>query len=230
MKKSLIEANDEKEKYISSEYWDKWWINKYKEGKLSHYITPSCRLLYCYQDKFINRGVRKILFAANGISQEPREFAYAGFEVLAMDISPVATKIASSLDINIENLSLEFYQTEKGQRVLLETWSPKFREGGSIKFITGNVNDLGTSLEIFDVIICKLLLQYYDGQYLSSLCQNLIDSLSSGGFLLVHIGYDHDSKSKIESALQMAGGVAINGHNEISDMERKYFLIWIGAS
>jgi len=43
-----------------------------------------------------DEGIKRILCAGNGISQEPKALAAAGMDVVALDISPQATEIAKS--------------------------------------------------------------------------------------------------------------------------------------
>jgi hypothetical protein len=38
-------------------------------------------------------GMKTVLCVGNGISQEPRALAWAGFDVTALDLSPLATSV-----------------------------------------------------------------------------------------------------------------------------------------
>jgi 2-polyprenyl-3-methyl-5-hydroxy-6-metoxy-1,4-benzoquinol methylase len=50
-------------------------------------------------------GMKSILCAGNGISMEPRALATAGFDVVALDISPRALDIARSFPPSSQPLS-----------------------------------------------------------------------------------------------------------------------------
>src|SRR5262249_55076975 len=65
--------------------WDRYWL-----AQATHGLTPLAFDMFSYGGPSIieclnMRGAKTILCAGNGISQEPRALAAAGFEVVAMD-------------------------------------------------------------------------------------------------------------------------------------------------
>ena len=72
--------------------WDRYW-----EGQLSH-GTGGLVHLFVDDGELVDalraNNLRRVLCLGNGISQEPRALAWAGFEVTALDISPLAAEAA----------------------------------------------------------------------------------------------------------------------------------------
>ena len=77
--------------------WDRYWTNHIEHG-----IGPAFFDMFCVDHEFVrvmnNRRLKTILCAGNGISQEPRALAEAGFDVTALDCSSRAIEIARSLE------------------------------------------------------------------------------------------------------------------------------------
>src|SRR5260370_15417710 len=69
--------------------WDQYWHNQ-----VSHGLGPPLFDMFISDDTLIEvmseHRLRTVLCAGNGISQEPRLLAAAGFEVTALDRSPLA--------------------------------------------------------------------------------------------------------------------------------------------
>src|SRR5262245_47268332 len=91
--------------------WDQWWGDRISKGgwgafplletplnrfwpRLSNVVNNDDLLVH-----FMNEyGLHTVLCAGNGTSQEPRALAAAGFDVTALDISPVAVRFAATYD------------------------------------------------------------------------------------------------------------------------------------
>lgn len=75
--------------------WDRYW-----QGQATHGLTPPLFDMFCHDAPLIQclikRGAKTLLCAGDGISQEPRALAAAGFEVTAIDFSPAAVHLAES--------------------------------------------------------------------------------------------------------------------------------------
>ncbi len=98
-----------------------------------------------------------VLCVGNGISQEPRALAWAGFDVTALDLSPYATKVASEVVPPPEFLA----QLVGGRSGGLN---------GNLKFVVGNLCDLACCPGPYDVIIELLTLQLYSEEYRPRFC------------------------------------------------------------
>jgi hypothetical protein len=76
--------------------WDRYW-----RDQVTHGLTPPLFDMLCsftpLVPPLIKRGAKTLLCAGNGISQEPRALAAAGFEVTAMDLSPAAVHLCGEL-------------------------------------------------------------------------------------------------------------------------------------
>jgi SAM-dependent methyltransferase len=73
--------------------WDRYWQDQLSHGVAGfvHLFVDDGELV----DAMRANGLRTVLCIGNGISQEPRALAWAGFEVTSLDISPLAAKVAS---------------------------------------------------------------------------------------------------------------------------------------
>ena len=83
--------------------WDRYW-----QDQVTHGLTPPLFDMFCHDGPLIEclttRGAKTLLCAGNGISQEPRALAAAGFEVIAMDLHQqryISRKVGSSVRRNL---------------------------------------------------------------------------------------------------------------------------------
>jgi hypothetical protein len=92
--------------------------NLYWEAQVSHGLGPGIFDLFCDEQALISvmrrRGMSTVLCAGNGISQEPRALAEAGFKVTALDSSPAAIAIAQDFRLEQEQLG-RFFSPELRQ-------------------------------------------------------------------------------------------------------------------
>lgn len=136
--------------------WDRYWQAQLEHGMAGfvHLFCDDKRLV----DHMRANGLRTILCIGNGISQEPRALAWAGFDVTALDLSPLATTVA---------------QTAKPSDRLFGdlVGEDSSAAGGRVTFVTGDVCDTTCCPGPYDVIIERLTLQLYllHGNYASAL-------------------------------------------------------------
>jgi hypothetical protein len=73
--------------------WDLHWSEQVRHG-----LGPALYDMFCDDRALVSvmgsENMNTILCAGNGISQEPRALAEAGFSVVALDFSPAAVEIA----------------------------------------------------------------------------------------------------------------------------------------
>jgi len=123
-------------------------------------------------------GMNTILCAGFGVSQEPLALSQAGFDVVAMDISPQAIEFSRSLGLPPERFTL--------------FCDPEMRRlGGKIDFVTGNILDDAVCSGPFDVIIERRTAQLYAEHDLGVLMAALAKRLSPDGIFFSHC---HDGR------------------------------------
>jgi hypothetical protein len=101
-------------------FWDQWWKDRLSRGSAHWFMFPmieaplvQCRgrlhdlansdhLLIAIMAEY---GLRTILCAGSGMSQEPRALAEAGFEVTALDLSPIALRVAEAFELDSYSVS-----------------------------------------------------------------------------------------------------------------------------
>jgi hypothetical protein len=122
-----------------SQGWDRYW-----NDQISHGLNPQIFDMFSDDRGLIahitSRGFRSVLCAGNGISQEPRALATAGFEVTAIDLSLAATLLAQAVQPGPDYLSMF------GDAA---SWRP----GGTVKYVTADLLDAVECPGPFDVII-----------------------------------------------------------------------------
>jgi hypothetical protein len=99
-------------------------------------------------DAMRTNGVQTVLCVGNGLSQEPRALAAAGFDVTALDLSPFASKAAEGA-----TPPDEYLMSLLGGRSLLPN--------GRLEFVVGDLGDAGVCPGPFDVVIERRTLQLY---------------------------------------------------------------------
>ena len=159
--------------------WDRYWQNQ-----VSHGLTPPLFDVHCQDAPFIQclrrRGGRTVLCAGNGISQEPRALAAAGFDVTAIDFSPMAITLAETWEFDSEELD-RFCSSEE------------LASGGSATFVVGDILDGSLCRGPFDAIIERRTLQLYPEQERDAALDCLISRIQPNGLFLSHC---HDGRWK----------------------------------
>src|SRR5688500_15384770 len=106
--------------------WDQFWHDELTRG------TATFVDMFCSEGRLIDamraNRLKTVLCVGNGISQEPRALARAGFDVTALDLSPFATRMAAEVGASDELLAH-----------LLDGRSP--RRKGRVQFVTGDLGD-----------------------------------------------------------------------------------------
>jgi hypothetical protein len=133
--------------------------------------------MFCHDHKLVaimnDEGMTRILCAGNGISQEPRALAAAGFEVVALDLSPRATEIAQSAELPPEYLQRFFDPA-------------MLRPRGHVDFVVGDIRDSAICPGPFDVIIERRTAQLYSNHGIGPVLKGMEERLESNGILLSH--------------------------------------------
>ena len=98
---------------LNASAWDRYWTQHVRHG-----LGPPIFDMFCDDRELFkvmnNEGMRSILCAGSGISQEPRALAQAGFDVVALDISPKALEIAQGFEFPAEGFA-HFCEPEMGR-------------------------------------------------------------------------------------------------------------------
>ena len=175
-------------------FWDEWWRKRrnpdadmfprihevpisWQPGKLS-YLWQEGNVSYLPIDNddwlasvMYEYGLRTILCAGNGVSQEPKALAAAGFDVTALDISTVAVSSAKQCN---DDRCLDFC-------------SPKIRRpGGHVEFAVGDLLDATVCPGPFDVVIERRTIQWFGEHERAAALSALSGRLGQSGIFLSH--------------------------------------------
>lgn len=152
--------------------WDRYWIDNIRHG-----FGPPIFDMFCNDRSLVevmnSEGMKTVLCAGNGISQEPKALARAGFEVVALDLSPQAIEIARQFEFPDKALD-RFLGPGMG------------RAGGHVDYVVGDFLDLAVSPGPFDVIIERCTAQLYFERGLDSVMEALAGRLNKNGILFSH--------------------------------------------
>ena len=127
--------------------WDRHWYNQ-----ASHGLSPHLFDIFCDDRELVQflvaRQMRTVLCVGNGLSQEPRALAAAGFDVTALDLSSEGCRLAQLW--NFEDQQLDHYLLP-GQR----------RSGGQFRFVVADVMDGSVCPGPYDAIVERCTLQLF---------------------------------------------------------------------
>lgn len=183
--------------------WNQYWIEQVRHG-----FGPALFDMFGDDRQLVeamNReGMKSVLCAGNGISQEPRALAQAGFDVVALDLSPKAVEIAQENEFPTE--AFESF-CEQGMR----------RKGGNVDFVVGNVLDPAVCPGPFDVIIERRTAQLFS-QDMGAILHALGKRLGQEGIFLSHC---HDGAWRPPAAPR---------HFTKSWFQENRWTIWNGGS
>lgn len=151
---------------VDPEPWDRYWYEHLSRGYgyFAHLFCDDGEMV----DTMRANGLKTILCVGNGISQEPRALAWAGFDVTALDLSPYATRVSSE-DIPPTELLAQLVGERSGG------------QNGNLKFVAGNLCDSECCPGPYDVVIERLTLQLYSEEYRSKAMQAVANRLASRG-------------------------------------------------
>ena len=146
--------------------WDRYWYEHLSRG-YGGFVH-----LFCDDGEIVDtmraNGLKTVLCIGNGLSQEPRALAWAGFDVTALDLSPYATEVASKATPPAELLA---------QLVGGRSGGPN----GKVKFVAGNLCDTECCPGPYDVIIERLTLQLFSDEYKPRALEAVANRLASPG-------------------------------------------------
>jgi hypothetical protein len=134
--------------------WDEWWRRRLASGGAQRfpYLPTRIQPAWAHLSQVANNddllvsvmreyGLRTVLCAGNGVSQEPKALAAAGFDVTALDISAVAGRAAEADDPH-----------DRGW--LDYVCNPAMhRPDGRVSFVVGDLRDAAVCPGPFDVVI-----------------------------------------------------------------------------
>lgn len=156
--------------------WDKHW-----RGLVDHGLGPLSEMFVednAFAIGMQEHGLRRVLCAGNGISQEPKALAAAGLEVTALDLSPVALMICE-----------ETVFDDEYRRRLLD--DELMRPGGSVSYVVGDIMDPTVCPGPYDFIIERRTAQIFEGTKMDEALSALSRRLSDNGVFFTHC---HDNR------------------------------------
>ena len=159
---------------VDSAAWDRYW-----HDQLSHRVAGFVHLFVDdgeLVDAMRANGLRTVLCIGNGISQEPRALAWAGFDVTSLDISPLATKVASEAAPPDDFLA----GLVGGRSGGLD---------GHLDFVVGDLSDPACCPGPYDVVIDRKTLQLWPEADRPSAVQAVANRLASRG---IFFSQSHD--------------------------------------
>jgi methyltransferase family protein len=169
------------------EFWDGWWeqdrladssyVFPFLEAPLMRYrgqwhdvANRDCLLIA----KMVEHGLKTILCAGNGVSQEPRALAEVGFNVTVLDLSPTAIRTAKATGLDVQH-----FHHFCGRNAVK-------RSDGHLDFVIGNLLDQNVCHGPFDVIIERRTIQRFPERERPDALEALAARLSKVGILVSH--------------------------------------------
>ena len=151
--------------------WDQYWHNQLTRGAAGfvHLFVDDGKLV----DAMRSHRLRTVLCVGNGISQEPKALALAGFDVTALDLSPLATEVARDGE-----------PTEEMLVSLIGGRSPG--KGGNVRFVCGDLLDPTVCPGPYDVVIERKTLQLYPAEQQTAAIRAVAGRLGNPGILFSH--------------------------------------------
>lgn len=209
--------------------WDAWWRERFldfpAEQKWNSYLRPLEAMGRCANaQSYRDRQVRRILCLGNGVSQEPRALAHAGFEVIGLDISQTATDFAASFQLSNTELRMFFQWDELGYEGVFERQA---RPGGSCRFVRGDAFDSRVAQGPFDAIFSWRTLQGFDDHEVDEILRAMDARLSAAGLLFITGQNAARSTVRISDALAEMG-YGVNPQAERMDAKTAWVLVASG--
>jgi hypothetical protein len=208
-------------KMQDARFWDAWWNDHISKGDAGRFLFPmieaplvkhrgiyfdvanSDTLLIAVMAEY---GLRSVLCAGSGLSQEPRALAEAGFDVTALDLSRTASDFARSFEFNPNDMF--HFHGPAAER----TW-------GRLDFVVGSLLDMAACPGPFDVIIERRTVQQFAERDRSTALQALAGRLGKVGIFLSHCNDGSYSPSRKIGPF----------HASESWFREQYWTIWDGA-
>lgn len=168
-----------------AKYWNAYWqvmIEEIVPGKWNSDLRPlTFHHEICQIPELRGRGISNLLFLGNGIAQTPRAFAFAGFHVVALDCSAIATDFAREYRLTQDELRLFFQTSYDWSRHAGDYSSEYAREGGTVRFVTGDFMDPAVEPGPFGCIIADRSLQGARARQTRHVVELIDRRLASGG-------------------------------------------------
>lgn len=182
--------------------WDTYWENQID----SRWLGLSD--MFCSDGELVDamraEGFETVFCVGAGISLEPHALAAAGFDVTALDLSPLA--VSTSEAVRPTPAFLE-HALEKRP----------IRPGGRLRFIVGDLRDTSLCPGPFDVIVERRTLQLFSEQERSVAIQAVAGRLAAHGIFFSHC---HDGRS----------GPGQGRHFSKPWFEQQRWTVWDGRS
>lgn len=176
----------------SVEKWEKYWHKHLSSEDIDGELGDDLFMTIDLVSTLNKRSVKTVFCAGNGVSLEPIALAYAGFDVLAVDLSPSATRYVSSLKLDSANI-----KKLHGVKEVIEgnIHSP----GGKVEFITGSFTDERIYKQKYDAIISRKTIQLFPMDLIEKTLGIFLDNLSKNGILILFfINYTEPLKIAFE--------------------------------
>jgi hypothetical protein len=140
--------------------WDRWWQDRLSGRRRAEVFPYLPTFIHHYNGRDVdpvNRddllvsvmaeyGLRTVLCAGNGVSQEPRALAAVGLDVTSLDISSVAVRFAQAF--RGDSRQLGYFSSP-----------PVCRPEGRVEFVVGDLLDSTVCPGPFDVVIERRTVQ-----------------------------------------------------------------------
>lgn len=151
--------------------WDRYWRDQLSHGLagLVHMFCDDGHLV----DAMRANGLKTVLCVGNGISQEPRALAWAGFDVTALDLSPFATEVARRAAPSEEFLARLVGGRSGGLN-------------GHLEFVVGDLCEAACCPGPYDLVIDRRTLQLYPDADRPIAMQAVANRLGSRGIFVSH--------------------------------------------
>jgi SAM-dependent methyltransferase len=151
--------------------WDQYWHDQLSRG-VAGFVH-----IFCNDGDLVDlmraNGLKTVLCVGNGISQEPRALAWAGFNVTALDLSPFATEVAKGAVPSDELLA----RLVGGRSGALN---------GKLEFVAGDLRDAACCPGPYDVVIDRKTLQLYPDEERAIAMRVVANRLASPGIFFCH--------------------------------------------
>lgn len=158
--------------------WDRYW-----QDQLSHGVAGIVHLFVddgALVDAMRANGLTTVLCVGNGTSHEPRALAWAGFDVTALDISPLAAKVAGDAAPPDDFLAALVGGRSGGPN-------------GRLEFVVGDLCDPACCPGPYDVVIDRKTLQLWPDEDRPMALLAVADRLASRG---IFFSQCHDGRWK----------------------------------
>jgi len=156
--------------------WDEFWRNQLTHG------VAGWADMFCQDDQLVKamraNGLKTVLCVGNGLSHEARALAWAGFDVTALDLSPLATEMVRSAVVQEDYLA----------RL---AGAGAAQAGGSVAFVTGDLCDPTCCPGPYDVVIERKTLQLFPDAERHAAMNAVASRLASRGIFFSHC---HDGR------------------------------------